>query len=89
MKKIAFLIQLTAAAILVSPLSYADDDDWGPWSRLDITTTITLTTIIRNRKSFTITRKPEVHYYQHHRFVITNNLGIQVIHAASGWPVGL
>ncbi len=29
MKKLLFLIQLTAAVILFSPLSYADDDDWG------------------------------------------------------------
>ena len=29
MKKLLFLIQLTAAAILFSPLSYADDDNWG------------------------------------------------------------
>lgn len=30
MKKLLFLIQLTAAVILFSPLSYADDDDWEP-----------------------------------------------------------
>jgi len=29
MKKLLFLIQLTAAVILFSPVSYADDDDWG------------------------------------------------------------
>ncbi len=28
MKKSLFLIQLTAIAVLFSPLSYADDDDW-------------------------------------------------------------
>jgi hypothetical protein len=28
-----FLIQLTAAVILFSPLSYADDDDWGHHGR--------------------------------------------------------
>ncbi|WP_027150855.1 glycine zipper 2TM domain-containing protein [Methylobacter tundripaludum] len=29
MKKLLFLIQLTAVVILFSPMSYADDDDWG------------------------------------------------------------